>query len=282
MKKIFWVASYPKSGNTWIRSILASLFFTNDGKFNFSYLNNVPYLDRKENYEFVKKINLEDYNNLNKIKNISKYWYEVQKLIKTNGKFGFFKTHSANITVDNKFHYLNKEFTNGIILIIRDPRDVVVSFSKHLNINIDETIKIIVDNNAVIKSGNDKNSLPMMHLNWEQFYLSWLALDIPILIIKYEDIVANTHSSILNIINYFQNNFDINFQNTEAIINNILQSTNFKNMQSMEKKYGFKEAKHGLFFRKGKVQQWKEVLTEEQLIVIENKFKNLMNRFGYF
>ena len=79
-----------------------------------------------------------------------------------------------------------------------------MSFSKHLNINIDETIKIIVDNNAVIKSGNDKNSLPMMHLNWEQFYLSWLALDIPILIIKYEDIVANTHSSILNIINYFQ------------------------------------------------------------------------------
>ena len=70
MKKIFWIASYPKSGNTWIRSIITSLFFTDDGKFNFSYLNYIPYFDKKENYEFVKKLNIEDYNNLDQIKNM--------------------------------------------------------------------------------------------------------------------------------------------------------------------------------------------------------------------
>jgi len=282
MKKIFWVASYPRSGNTWVRSILASLFFTDDGKFEFSFLKHIPLLDRKQNYEFVKNINIEDFNNLNNIKNISKYWYEVQKLAKVNDKFGFFKTHSANITVDNKFHYVNKDFTNGIVLIIRDPRDVVVSFSKHLNISIDETINVVINNNAVIKSGNDAESLPMMHLNWEQFYLSWLSLDIPILVIKYEDIIANTHLSIENIVDYFENNFDLKIKNKEIKIKNILESTNFKNMQGMEKKYGFKELKTGLFFRKGETMQWKKALTKKQVVIIEQNFTNLMNKFGYF
>ena len=170
MKKIFWIASYPKSGNTWIRSIITSLFFTNDGKFNFSYLNYIPYFDKKENYEFVKKLNIEDYNNLDQIKNISKYWHKAQKLIKIqNGNFGFFKTHYANITIGNKFNYVNKDVTNGVILIIRDPRDVVISFAKHLNYSLDKTIEIIINNNAVIKNRN--NVLPMMHLNWEALNL---------------------------------------------------------------------------------------------------------------
>ena len=281
MKKIFWIASYPKSGNTWIRSIITSLFFTDDGKFNFSYLNYIPYFDKKENYEFVKKLNIEDYNNLDQIKNISKYWHKAQKLIKIqNGNFGFFKTHYANITIGNKFNYVNKDVTNGVILIIRDPRDVVISFAKHLNYSLDKTIEIIINNNAVIKNRN--NVLPMMHLNWEHFYLSWLSLNIPVLIIRYEDMIDNIETSILKIINFFHKTYNLKISNKEIKLANIIQSTKFENMKKMEKQLGFNEATYGSFFRKGKTQQWQEKLTNKQVKKIENKFKNLMNKFDYF
>ena len=280
MKKIFWIASYPKSGNTWIRSIIASLFFTDEGKFNFSHLKYIPYFDKKKNYEFIKEINLEDYNNLNQIINISKYWYEAQKLIKIqNGNFGFFKTHYANVTIGNKYHYANKDVTHGVILIIRDPRDVAVSFAKHLNYSIEKTTKILVNNKAVIK-GND-DTFPMMHLNWENFYLSWMSLNIPILTIKYEDMIGDIHASLVKIINFFHENFNIKINNKEIKIKNIIESTSFESMQKMEKNDGFNEATYGSFFRKGKAQQWKSILTKDQIKIIENEFKNLMYEFGY-
>ena len=67
-KKIIWVTSYPKSGNTWLRSILSSLFFSEDGKFDFKSLQHIKHFDRPENYSFVKEINKDDYENLSKIK----------------------------------------------------------------------------------------------------------------------------------------------------------------------------------------------------------------------
>ena len=71
-KKIFWVASYPKSGNTWIRAIIASLFFSNDGVFKFELFKNIPNFERKENYQFVESLNKKDYKNLGNLKIITK------------------------------------------------------------------------------------------------------------------------------------------------------------------------------------------------------------------
>ena len=63
-KQIFWISSFPKSGNTLIRSLLASLFFTEDGIFDLNLLQNIPYIEDTSNLEFIKKINAEDYKNL--------------------------------------------------------------------------------------------------------------------------------------------------------------------------------------------------------------------------
>ena len=106
-KKIFWIASYPKSGNTWMRAILLSLFFTKDGIFNFKLFNQIRYFDTPGNYEFIKSLNLNDFKNLNDLSTIAKYWIEAQKrTIITDGNFSFYKTHSANMSL------YNNEFTN--------------------------------------------------------------------------------------------------------------------------------------------------------------------------
>ena len=73
-KNIVWVASFPKSGNTWMRSILTALIYADNGKFDFNLLYNIDQFENIKNFEFIKKINENDYNNLNKMENISKYW----------------------------------------------------------------------------------------------------------------------------------------------------------------------------------------------------------------
>ena len=70
-KKIFWIASYPKSGNTWMRAIISSIFFSINGKFIFDYFKYIQSFDLDKRFEFVKKINKKDYNNLY-IRNLSK------------------------------------------------------------------------------------------------------------------------------------------------------------------------------------------------------------------
>ena len=75
-KKIFWICSYPKSGNTWVRLILSGLFFTNDGIINnFELLNKIPKFDVESNFEFIKKVSKEDYLKILTKKNMMKNHY---------------------------------------------------------------------------------------------------------------------------------------------------------------------------------------------------------------
>ena len=153
MKKIFWIASYPKSGNTWIRSIVASLFFSSKGVFKFDLLNNISYFDIHEAYKFVKYIDAADYKKLNDISVIAKYWVEAQKRAEVGGIFAFFKTHSANLAI-KKFYFTVPETTRGLIYMVRDPRDVAVSYSNFLNYSIDETIEYMKKKRAIDTSGD--------------------------------------------------------------------------------------------------------------------------------
>ena len=288
MKKIFWLASYPKSGNTWLRAILCSLFFSKNGKFDFSLLSKIQYFDELKNYDFVKNINIEDFNNLHLLSHISKYWLKAQELVDINGDSAFFKTHSANIICDNKYHYTTNKTTRGVILIIRDPRDVVVSYANFQNKSIDETIKIVTDSNIVTKSKDSEFGLPMAQLNWEAYYRSWFVLDVPKLLIKYEDMLIDPQKSIEILISFFKNKFNINFNNENSLIANALETTNFNYLQKKEKEIGYIEAnklfnstKDKKFYNAGKSNQWKNLLTKKQVTKIENHFSKLMKEVGY-
>ena len=148
-KKIFWIASYPKSGNTWIRAIIASLFFSDNGVFKFELFKNIPNFERKENYQFVESINKNDYKNLSNLKIITKYRLEAQKRVNINyGNVAFFKTHSSNISIDN-LPYTNEETALGLIYIVRDPRDIAVSYSHHKSANIDAVINLMLDESVI-------------------------------------------------------------------------------------------------------------------------------------
>ena len=85
---IIWIASYPKSGNTWIRSLVSSYLYSNNGEFNFDMLRKIPkftqtkYFSSVANLEKLKK---------NPIK-INEYWKDAQLKINLDKEIKFFKT----------------------------------------------------------------------------------------------------------------------------------------------------------------------------------------------
>ena len=91
MKKIFWIASYPKSGNTWLRSIIVSRFFSKNGEFKFDLMKNIHLFENKFRYLFVKEKSIIDFENLKKLNTISKYYIEAQNISNVGGDFAFFK-----------------------------------------------------------------------------------------------------------------------------------------------------------------------------------------------
>lgn len=277
-KKIFWVASYPKSGNTWMRAVLSSLFFSNEGKFNFDLLNLIVNFETLKRFEFVKSINSDDFRKLNDLKIISKYWTEAQKKIDLGKKdFTFFKTHSANMRLYD-YEFTNSHNTFGLIYLVRDPRDVAISYSKHLGKNLDQIIEIMTTKGALTFT---KSSYPIVISRWDEHYVSWKRLNVPKLIVKYEALLNDTRHVLNEIINFFSQNYGIRFNNSEIKIANIIKSTSFDKLQQDEKKHGFKEAKKSNFFREGQALQWKNKLNNLQLNKIENSFETIMTELDY-
>ena len=289
-KHIFWISSYPKSGNTLVRSIVTSLFFSKDGRFNLEQLKHTTQFEKRDRLNLIKKINKEDFLNLDQLKILSKYWLTLQKKenMKIGQGFGFVKSHSSHVAISNNW-FTNSSNTAGYIYIIRDPRDVAISWAKHANLTYDNSIDFMLDFNSCIEWAQTNSELPE-HIkprcflsSWDEHVSSWTRNDllVPKLILKYEDLVYKKKDVLNDIVNFFEKNFHINFNLTKNKTNNIIETTGFQELKSQERKFGFTEAQSGNFFRSGEKNQWKNVLNNEQINKLENKFRDFMNKFGY-
>ena len=105
---IIWVASYPKSGNTWMRALITSYLYSQNGNFNFDLLSNIP-LFTQDKY-FSPVVNLEEIKS-NPLK-IVEYWSLVQSRVNLNNKIKFFKTHNACAIIKKKWKFMNRRNLN--------------------------------------------------------------------------------------------------------------------------------------------------------------------------
>ena len=136
-KKLLFIASYPKSGNTFMRAIISSLIYSKDGIFESKLYKKISLLDTNPFYDFVKKMNAEDFLKLDKIDTTCKYWCLAQQKYLDITQNYIFKTHAANLMAKNH-KYTSEKNCMGVIYLIRDPRGIVPSFAYHLNISNDE------------------------------------------------------------------------------------------------------------------------------------------------
>ena len=157
---IFWLASYPKSGNTWIRSFISTYYLTNSDTFEFSYLKNIMQFPHERFFDKeIKDINL-----------AINSWDEAQKKINSQNKIIFLKTHSALATI-NKCSFTSKEHSIAGIYIVRDPRNIITSLSNHYQLDFNRSLdfmtntkKYLISINSIsldkLKKQEEKNGFP--------------------------------------------------------------------------------------------------------------------------
>ena len=275
---IIWLPSYPKSGNTLLRSILATYFFSNDGVFNFKHLYKIGQFPSLIHFERLG-LDISDSDQI--YKNIIK----AQELINSNSKdLKFFKTHSALAKInDNDF----TDFKNtlGAIYVVRDPRNVVTSFAHHYQVDIDEATRCLMNE----KFWNYKNEkVPKTFLSsWSQNYNSWKNLKEKTYFIKYEDLIKNKKAVIIKVFNFF-NSLGIKIKLDMIKLNKIIKSTEFEKMKDLENKESFRESiidketgKKRPFFNLGPQNDWKKILGEYNKEKIEKAFEKEMLELGY-
>ena len=275
---IIWIASYPKSGNTLLRSLIYSLFFSNDGFIDLSKLSVIPNYNQIRFFEgLISKDERFD------IKKISENWNASQSRINSSNKLKLLKTHNSNCKINGN-PFTTEKNTAGVILVVRDPRDVVLSASNHFSLSNKKVCEILLDENArLLPRENLEHEIVTILGSWVDNFKYWYNYK-NCLLIKYEDMINNKSKVILELINYFKMFVKTNI--SEEKINNTIKSTSFLNMQKQEVKGFFKEnvtvdKKKIQFFNKGKNKNWIGNLDKKIQNKLEKAFYNEMKFLGY-
>ena len=287
---IIWLASYPKSGNTWLRAILHQLIIKKNIE-DETWISKIGRLvDGYPKVEHFRNLNSslvkpEDYLNKNEI---IKNWHISQKKLNSDNKLKFLKTHNMLCSINigqNNFQFTNEENTLGVIYIVRDPRNVITSLKNHFSFeSYNKALDFITSENRWV--GTKKNYVPHLLSSWEHNFESWSMFPKNYILFKYEDILEDPKKQIKRLIEYLQKFIKINY--SQEMIDQIIRDTSFQNLRELEKKGLFLESvnsnkteKKVSFFHLGPKNNYKELLNEKIIDKIEKKFQNTMKKLNY-
>ena len=277
---IIWLASYPKSGNTWIRSIICSMLYSHNGLFNFNLLEKIKQFPSRKSFKDFTS----DFQNINELK---KFWILAQEKINLDKKIKFCKTHHINCKIDN-FSFTDKSNTLATIYIVRDPRNLVTSISNHFSKSLEESKNFLFTNKVIgtkdVSLNNNEILTPLG--SWSDHYNYWTNKNENLLVIRYEDLIHDIDKEFDKLKNFLSNYISLEINDEKK--KNIIESTSFTHLQNMEKRGLFKESVFDKkvpikkqFFNQGPKNNWQLSLNNKIKNEIEKKFQKEMNEVGY-
>lgn len=276
-KKIIWLASYPKSGNTWFRIFLNYLLSESKDPIN---INNIDTSFISSSRLIFDEILGENASNLTE-KEIDILKPEVYKKISFDSdKYVFIKTHDAWYKNDNGEPIIPSEATKKVIYFVRNPLDIAISFSFHGNISISKSVNNLNMSDFGLSVGSKKLYLQIHQklYDWSYHVQSWTRFSkLPVHIIRYEDMISNT-------LEVFTKSLDfLNIDHNPNKVAQSLSNSSFINLKRQEEELGFKEKSISSkkFFRSGQINDWRNYLNKKQVLEIASTHKDIMKNFGY-
>jgi hypothetical protein len=279
---IIWLASYPKSGNTYVRAFLSAYYFSKDGQFEFDQISNIRQFPDKD---FLNQ-------NTGSVLDASKQWMPSQRKIIADKKIKFFKTHSCLGNYKGNT-FTSNETSLGAIYIIRDPRNVFTSLKNHFSYDDEKALQMILDKKNILMS---KGYETFSYIgSWASNYLSWLNYkNFRRLFVRYEDLLENKYETFRDIV-VFSNTL---MNRTEGVnkskLQKAIETTNFDVLKNKEVKESFNSSDIGfkswrshhsenknLFFNLGPENKWEKNLDKKIKEDIEINFNEEMKNLKY-
>ncbi len=273
MGKIIWLASYPKSGNTWLRAFLHNLLRNPPEGYDINQLTDFTIGDSSVNWYAPLIGRAPGDWTVEEVAKVRRQAHEAMTRAYPDNVF--VKTHNA-LVADSHAPMITLEFTAGAIYVVRNPLDVAISYSHHLGKTIDQTIAILNS----LKSGNPntmKNVYQRLR-TWSEHVTSWTARPHPGLhVIRYEDMLTQPERAFGGVAAF------LGLTPPRQRLLRAIEQSGFAELRKREEEQGFRErsefAEH--FFREGRAGQWREVLSQAQVQRIVEAHRPMMRRFRY-
>jgi hypothetical protein len=273
---IVWLASYPKSGNTWTRAFLHNLVRVTAGEGQAQPINDLNQFSMTSAAKFLFEEVLGFSPTDKHVEEVAAARAGVQQhLADLVEGLVFVKTHQA-LAIDRGHPTINFSVTAGAIYIVRNPLDVAISYAHHLGRSINRSINLMNSKNAET-SVSDKQ-VNELYGSWSQHVLSWTRKPHrAIYVMRYEDMLNEPQKTFGALARHLL------FAPTNEQLAEAIDRSSFERLREQEEKEGFRERpdKAERFFREGRADQWKDVLTPQQVQRIVDAHGEQMQRFGY-
>jgi hypothetical protein len=289
MTRSIWLASYPKSGNTWFRILLANLAATEPVG-----INDLPaesgIASAREPFDRLLMIDsgLLTHDEVDCLR--PRLYEELAQgaamddltTPEQTPPVRFVKVHDAYVETPRAEPLLaGRRGADGAIIIVRDPRDIAHSFAEHLAVDIDDAIASMNSHHTALaaRPGMLHHQLRHRLLSWSEHVASWLdQADLPVHLVRYEDLKADTAGRLTGAMAF------AGCAVTDAEVRRAVRFADFGRLRQQEAEQGFREASRRSkrpFFRLGETGAWRRVLTSSQVARIEAAHAPMMRRLGY-
>ena len=280
---IIWLASYPKSGNTLVRAMVSSYFFTKDGIYSSSLIKKIKQFP---SINLFKKFGLDITNEEELIQN----YVNVQNSFNIKDTIQFTKTHSYLFNFHNKYPFTNLQNSLGVVYIVRDPRNVVESLAKFNSISIEQSSTVMTEQLTIGTNDISRDMSKIYTGTWASNFNSWKTFKThqKYLLIKYEDLVSKRELVFLKILKFIYYLNNSKFLVDQKKFTNVINTTDFEKLKKLETEEGFSEAREDKktrkkipFFDQGSKRDWRKTLDINIRKKLETSFKNEMIELGY-
>lgn len=299
MKNIIWLASYPKSGNTWFRSFITAIL--NNGVVDINKMDTDGIFSGKNVIENQLDLCSDDLHQ-HEIERFQRLAYTASSQAKYELMVKKDKSRLSPAQIQRrekkeklfiKVHdaYTYSEWDGEPIIptdpsflaiyLIRNPLDVTLSLANHSGTGVDQTIKAFLSSptGAFVKKNRSNNQFKQLMGTWQMHAQSWIEQKhIPVHIIRYEDMLEKPFETFKSAMTAM--NIEANDDEIKAAIN----ATTFEKLSSQEKEADFKEKPRpsGSFFFKGSSGRWKTELSSKQVEAVCAVNSIYMKKFGYW
>lgn len=273
-KSIVWLASYPKSGNTWTRLFLANYLFNTKAPLSINEVHRLGMGDAVGTaYQKVlgKKLPPGDWGY-----SLSSRVRVLNAVVANKADINFVKTHNFNDNVFG-FRLIPEQLTRSAVYIIRNPLDMVISYAKHFGVSVEQAAEQIgTPGNA---SPGDEGTTEQFFGTWSQHVTSWtMKQDYPVCVLQYENMLEDPHSEFRKVLELIGVPVD------EARLDRAIRFSSFDEASKQEAEKGFIERsdKTDKFFGRGQSGHWRDELSQEVVKRIRTDHKTIMKKYGYW